>query len=379
MYNGTVNIYNHETALAKAFDASTVPVRCVRFIARKNWLVAGSDDFQLCVFNYNTHDKVASFEAHPDYIRCLAVHPTASIVLTGSDDVAIKAWDWDKQWKNIQVRTLFRVIPVNRLVSQVYGGCTHYVMNIGFNPKDTNTFTSACLDRTIKMWSISSPHANFTMDAYDKGVNYVDFYPVPDWPYLVTTGDDKRIKVWDYLSKSCVQTMEGHTNNFSFAAFRPNHPIIIGGSEDGPHVRVLPATHSLPLILSLVFPLIYHSISDEIPEPSRPLISRLYQLWLVLLATLVINMVACIFLLVAGSSDGGKDLGDSIRHVFYFRPHPYLTVSKLHLHHCTPLIPTLVLVWRPYSCPRPTLFFSHRPIYNGYKKVRPFRLCISAR
>ena len=105
LYNGTVNIYNHETgALVKTFEVSTVPVRCVRFIARKNWFIAGSDDFQLRVFNYNTHDKVASFEAHPDYIRCLAVHPTASIVLTGSDDMTIKAWDWDKQWKNIQVR-----------------------------------------------------------------------------------------------------------------------------------------------------------------------------------------------------------------------------------------------------------------------------------
>jgi hypothetical protein len=61
-----------------------------------------------------------------------------------------------------------------------------------------------------------------------------------------------------------------------------------------------------------VYPLIYHAISEEIPDPSRPLITRLYQLWLVLLGTLIINMVACIFLLVAGSSDGGKDLGASI-------------------------------------------------------------------
>ena len=78
-------------------------MRCVKFIARKNWFVAGSDDFQLRVFNYNTHEKVTAFEAHPDYIRCLTVHPTASIVLTGSDDMSIKAWDWDKAWKNIQV------------------------------------------------------------------------------------------------------------------------------------------------------------------------------------------------------------------------------------------------------------------------------------
>ncbi|KIM41967.1 hypothetical protein M413DRAFT_27504 [Hebeloma cylindrosporum] len=218
LYNGAVNIYNHETgAVVKTFEVAEVPVRCVKFIARKNWFIAGSDDFQLRVFNYNTHEKVASFEAHPDYIRCLTVHPTASIVLTGSDDMTIKAWDWDKGWKNIQT----------------YEGHTHYIMNLAFNPKDANTFVSACLDRTVKMWSIGSSNANFTMEAHDKGVNYVDFYPGADKPYLVTTGDDKTVKVWDYLSKSCVQTMEGHTNNVSFAVFHPNLPIIISGSEDG--------------------------------------------------------------------------------------------------------------------------------------------------
>ena len=104
LYNGSVNIYNHETgALIKTFEVAEVPVRCVRFIPRKNWFVAGSDDFQLRAFNYNTHEKVIAFEAHPDYIRCLTVHPTASIVLTGSDDMTIKAWDWEKQWKCIQV------------------------------------------------------------------------------------------------------------------------------------------------------------------------------------------------------------------------------------------------------------------------------------
>ncbi|KAF8888138.1 coatomer protein [Gymnopilus junonius] len=218
LYNGTVNIYNHETgAIVKTFEVSEVPVRCVKFIARKNWFVAGSDDFQLRIFNYNTHEKVASFEAHPDYIRCLTVHPTASIVLTGSDDMTIKAWDWDKGWKCIQV----------------YEGHTHYIMNLAFNPKDSNTFASSCLDRTIKMWSLGSSTPNFTMEAHEKGVNYVDFYPGADKPYLVTTGDDKTVKVWDYLSKSCVQTLEGHTNNVSYAVFHPNLPVIISGSEDG--------------------------------------------------------------------------------------------------------------------------------------------------
>lgn len=32
----------------------------------QNWIVCGSDDFQLRVYNYNTSEKVTTFEAHPD-------------------------------------------------------------------------------------------------------------------------------------------------------------------------------------------------------------------------------------------------------------------------------------------------------------------------
>jgi len=84
------------------------------------------------------------------------------------------------------------------------------------------------------------------------------------------------------------------------------------------------------------FPLIFHSIKDEIPEDFRPLITRLYQLWLVLAGTLLINMVACIFILLAGSSEGGKDLGGSIGYIFLITPLSFL-------------------LW-------------YRPIYNGFMK-----------
>jgi coatomer subunit beta' len=112
-----------------------LPVRTAKFIARKNWLITGADDMQVRVFNYNTHEKVTVFEAHTDYIRCIAVHPTQPYVLTSSDDMSIKLWDWENGWKNIQV----------------FEGHSHYVMQVVFNPKDTNTFASASLDRSVKV------------------------------------------------------------------------------------------------------------------------------------------------------------------------------------------------------------------------------------
>jgi hypothetical protein len=84
------------------------------------------------------------------------------------------------------------------------------------------------------------------------------------------------------------------------------------------------------------FPLIYHDISEEIPEASRPLITRLYQLWLVLFGTLILNMIACIFILIAGSPDGGRDVGAAIGYLFIISA-------------------TSFLLW-------------YRPIYNGYMK-----------
>jgi WD40 repeat protein len=53
LYNGKVNIYNYDTQLIlRTFPITDVPVRAGRFIARKNWIVTGSDDFQLVFPRY---------------------------------------------------------------------------------------------------------------------------------------------------------------------------------------------------------------------------------------------------------------------------------------------------------------------------------------
>ncbi|RVW88020.1 Coatomer subunit beta'-2 [Vitis vinifera] len=226
LYSGTVCIWNYQSqTMAKSFEVTELPVRSAKFIARKQWVVAGADDMFIRVYNYNTMDKVKVFEAHTDYIRCVAVHPTLPYVLSSSDDMLIKLWDWEKGW----------------VCTQIFEGHSHYVMQVTFNPKDTNTFASASLDRTIKIWNLGSPDPNFTLDAHQKGVNCVDYFTGGDKPYLITGSDDHTAKVWDYQTKSCVQTLEGHTHNVSAVCFHPELPIIITGSEDGT-VRIWHAT-----------------------------------------------------------------------------------------------------------------------------------------
>lgn len=219
LYNGKIEIWSYATnTLVKSIQVTDTPIRAGKFIARKNWIVVGSDDFQIRVYNYNTGEKITQFEAHPDYIRCIAVHSLLPYILTSSDDLTIRLWNWDNNWR----------------LEQTYEGHQHFIMCVNFNPKDPNTFVSGCLDRTVKVWLLGSTTPNFTMVAHDvKGVNYVDYYPQSDKPYLITALDDKTVKVWDYQTKSCVATLEGHLANVSFAIFHPELPLIVSGSEDG--------------------------------------------------------------------------------------------------------------------------------------------------
>lgn len=217
LYDGKVHIWHYETQqLLKTFEVCDGPVRAAKFVPKKNWVVCGSDDFRITVYNYNTSERVKQFDGHNDYVRSIVVHPTQPYLITSSDDMTIKLWNWDKDFLNVQT----------------FEGHAHYVMQVVINPKDSNTFASASLDRTIKVWQFGSPDANFTLEGHERGVNCVDYYHGGDKPYLISGSDDKTVKIWDYQTKTCVQTLEGHTENLSSVMYYPDLPIIITGAED---------------------------------------------------------------------------------------------------------------------------------------------------
>lgn len=217
LYDGRVHIWNYETQqLLKTFEVSDCPVRVAKFIHKENWIVCGSDDFRITIYNYNTSERVHVIDAHSDYVRSIVVHPTKNYLLSSSDDMTIKLWNWDKDFINVQA----------------FEGHQHYVMQLAINPKDTNTFASASLDRTIRVWQLGSSEANFSLEGHERGVNCIDYYPGNDRPYLISGADDKTVKIWDYQTKTCIQTLEGHSENISAVMFYSDLPIIITASED---------------------------------------------------------------------------------------------------------------------------------------------------
>ncbi|CAN0862534.1 Coatomer subunit beta'-3 [Linum grandiflorum] len=220
LHSGQVSIWNFQTqALVKSFKATDSPVRTAKFIPRKKWVVTGSDDGKIRVYDEDTVELIKEFDAHQDFIRSVCVHPTLPILVSASDDKVVKQWDWDKDWECVQV----------------YEGHSHYVMQVVFNPLDADSFATASLDKSVKIWNLGSPAAVESLDGHLKGVNSVNYLVSKDDHklYLLSGSDDFTIKVWDMETKGCIQTMEGHTNNVSAVVSHPELPIFISGSEDG--------------------------------------------------------------------------------------------------------------------------------------------------
>eukprot|EP00922_Rhytidocystis_sp_ex-Travisia-forbesii_P036223 GHVS01053735.1.p1 GENE.GHVS01053735.1~~GHVS01053735.1.p1 ORF type:complete len:1049 (-),score=156.03 GHVS01053735.1:77-3223(-) len=230
LYSGNVIIHDYNTqSVVKTIEASSLPIRCAKFVVRNQWVLTAGDDMNIRAYNYNTLEKIKVVEAHTDYIRYLAVHPSLPYVLSASDDMTVKLWDWSQDWIRLQT----------------FEGHAHYVMMCQWNPKDTHIFATASLDRAIRVWGISSgpstasstggtvtqPH--FSLMGHERGVNCIEYSPNGERPYLVSGSDDKTVRVWDYQTKQCIQVLTGHTKNVCAAAFHPHLPILLSGAEDG--------------------------------------------------------------------------------------------------------------------------------------------------
>ena len=120
-------------------------------------------------------------------------------MLTGSDDILVKAWDWGEHSSKCMHR--FH---------------THYII-LPLIPK---TPTPSCLPASTAQSCIRSQF----LDMHEKGVNYVDFYPGADKPLSSHQTTTKP-------SKFGIISARAARKHVSLAVFYPNLPIIVSGSE----------------------------------------------------------------------------------------------------------------------------------------------------
>ena len=211
------------------------------------FLVSGSDDSTINLWDVQTGGVVKTFHGHTSSVLCVSISPNCATIASGSKDNTVRLW-------NIQTGDCFHVIK----------GHNDYVNSVVFSPTNSQLLISASNDNTIQHWDINGhqigpiykgDHVAFSSDGTmfvswegkvalvqnsDSGQLIAQLqapsYNIqcccfsPDGKF-VAGGAGHTICLWDIASSDphLVKTYVGHTNNITSLIFSSS---LLSSSKD---------------------------------------------------------------------------------------------------------------------------------------------------
>jgi WD domain, G-beta repeat len=154
---------------------------------------------------------IRTLEGHTGEIRALAISSDGHMGLSGSVDNSMRLWDLDagKEQRSFKSHN-----------KQVWG--------VAFVPGGKQVL-SASWDGTVKLWDITTGEAIRTMP---HPVDVNGLAASKDGRWLLTSCDDKHMRLWDLLKFEEVKKYAPHTNFCYACAFAPNGLLVASGSAD---------------------------------------------------------------------------------------------------------------------------------------------------
>ncbi|KAI4292302.1 coatomer subunit alpha [Pancytospora philotis] len=200
---GQVCVWNHQymqrIATLRGHSGS---VRIVKFHPSGELLATAGDDKVVRVWSYKTRELMQAFHGHTDYVRSLDFHPTRPWLVSAGDDTTIRVWNYSSGEKLCST-----------------SGHNHYIMSVLFI--DSTHIVSGSLDHTICLWSCESLMMNNksyvapgvvrkqTVEAHDRGVNILHFRDGT----LYSGADDRELKTWRYSGESLIPEKSLHAED----------------------------------------------------------------------------------------------------------------------------------------------------------------------
>ncbi|MEG4188954.1 WD40 repeat domain-containing protein, partial [Microcoleus sp. Pol17_C1] len=151
-------------------------------------------------------------ETHSDGVTSVSFSPDGKTLASASIDKTIKLWDVTT---GKQIRTL--------------QGHSDVVWSVSFSP-DGKTLASASDDKTIKLWDVTTGKQIRTLQGHSYRVTSVSFSP--DGKTLASGSIDKTIKLWDVTTGKQIRTLQGHSDVVWSVSFSPDGKTLASASED---------------------------------------------------------------------------------------------------------------------------------------------------
>jgi WD40 repeat protein/uncharacterized caspase-like protein len=175
------------------------------------YILSGSYDKTLKLWNAITGREIRTFRGHSKWVRAVALSPDGNYALSGSTDETLKQWDL-KTGK----------------VLRTYSGHLGSVDSVAFSP-DGRQLLSASIAGTVKLWDINADKPIWSSRGHSYAMEEAVFSK--DGRYALAASD-KELILYDLRAGRELKVLKGHSSDLLCAAISPDGKKALSGSED---------------------------------------------------------------------------------------------------------------------------------------------------
>ncbi|XP_023119492.2 cilia- and flagella-associated protein 52 [Amphiprion ocellaris] len=215
--DGTIRVFAPESGrlMLIIYNAHRMGVTAIAGTRDCRRIVSGGGEGQVRVWElqHQGHRLLETMKEHRASITCIKIKSNDKECVTASSDGACIIWD------------IVRFVSLQRMITNTP------FRTVCYHPEEYQIITSGT-DRKVAYWEVCDGAAIRELEASQSGaIN--SMHISQDGKHFVTGGDDKLVKVWDYMAGAVTYVGIGHGGSITSVKICDNNRILVSTSADG--------------------------------------------------------------------------------------------------------------------------------------------------